>query len=297
MKILQIFSGMTRKVTEDQLSQILTLSSAACHNYVIPLLEITSDTFSTMHNNDYSPKTRQLINTFNTSTKYGVVDPEDILQLILNVLRKITREIPVLQDNIMENPGDDGDEARNTRTAAYAVVTFQYGFLTSFSMKIARYIVELELNNVGGQLPSGFKILDEQIKEDIVSFLKLIEFYNTHTGTIYSAVGNVPVIDLDNDYEAMKRELNSDKEINLLNKASLGFNGNPIYHMRLWIADKETNKYNDLKDTRRIVELQLEKLRNKNEGKDDAKLDKQISYYANKMKKISKAIAKIEKNS
>lgn len=73
-----------------------------------------------------------------------------------------------------------------------------------------------------------------------------------------------------------------------------GFIGNPIYHIRMWLADKDHKTYEKNKANKQIIELILIDLRKKMNGIHDKDLEKQIKYYENKIYSIEHDIAKYE---
>lgn len=82
------------------------------------------------------------------------------------------------------------------------------------------------------------------------------------------------------------------KTINL--PVAKGFINNPIYHVRMWLIDREIEKYESLKDKKRLIELRVMELSLKEKGENDPALKKQIEYYENELSKLEYTIAKIE---
>lgn len=73
-----------------------------------------------------------------------------------------------------------------------------------------------------------------------------------------------------------------------------GFVGNPIYHVRMWLADQDHKTYEKNKANKQIIELILIDLKKKSNGIHDQDLEKQIKYYENKIYSIEHEIAKYE---
>jgi len=72
------------------------------------------------------------------------------------------------------------------------------------------------------------------------------------------------------------------------------FIGNPIYHLRLLLVDLEMLKLETLKERKRILDLKLLELKQKETtGKHDPKIQKQIEYYEGKLEKTNLKIEKI----
>lgn len=74
------------------------------------------------------------------------------------------------------------------------------------------------------------------------------------------------------------------------------FVNNPIYHIRLWLVDRDIEKYNANKDKKEMLELKVLSLKMaKNDPDADVdKLDKQIAYYEEKISDLNYKIERFE---
>lgn len=73
-----------------------------------------------------------------------------------------------------------------------------------------------------------------------------------------------------------------------------GFNGNPIYHISMWLVDKEIERYELLKDKKKLIELKLLELKLQEQNESNPKLKTQIEYYEEKISKLEYNIKEIE---
>lgn len=74
----------------------------------------------------------------------------------------------------------------------------------------------------------------------------------------------------------------------------IGTSMNPIYHIRLRIADYQNAKYEAAMQERKTIELRILQLKNKQEGKEDAKLEQMIEYNMARLEKLNYKIKKME---
>lgn len=74
------------------------------------------------------------------------------------------------------------------------------------------------------------------------------------------------------------------------------FNGNPIYHIRMYFVDRQMKKLDALKTARELAEYKLLKLKNDKLHTNDKSLDRQIEYYENKLVGIQAEIKDIVEN-
>jgi len=75
-----------------------------------------------------------------------------------------------------------------------------------------------------------------------------------------------------------------------------GFTNNPIYHIRIWLVDRDVRKYEALKDKKKLLELKLLNLKMEKSGHHDGKTKKQIEYYEEKVAGIEKDIKDTEED-
>lgn len=71
---------------------------------------------------------------------------------------------------------------------------------------------------------------------------------------------------------------------------SVGFIGNPFYHIRKFFADRDHKYYNLCKAKKDQYNLLVANLRLKQQGETDPKIDNEINYYTKKIMKLEKEI-------
>ena len=141
------------------------------------------------------------------------------------------------------------------------------------------------------------KIKLSMIEQNLKPFASIIKNYSDLTKTI-NGLGKISKLSL---------HINDGKKSMLENlimrdgsRVSLpdtnGFIGNPIYHIRIWFVDREMDKYESLKDKKRLIELKLMELRMEEEGENNPKLRKQIEYWEDELSKKEYAIKQIEED-
>lgn len=69
---------------------------------------------------------------------------------------------------------------------------------------------------------------------------------------------------------------------------------NPIYHVRMRISDWQANRYKEAQEERRSIELRLLLLRDQENGRDNAKIERQIEYQEERRAKLTYQLAKME---
>jgi len=92
-----------------------------------------------------------------------------------------------------------------------------------------------------------------------------------------------------NTYKVDRRK---QKRTNVV-RGTVGFLGNPIYHLRIFLTDLELNKLDRLKDQRQLLELKLNELKNQETNDDDPRIREQIKYYEKRLAALNERIETI----
>lgn len=72
------------------------------------------------------------------------------------------------------------------------------------------------------------------------------------------------------------------------------FVGNPFYHIRMWWADIQHDRYERLKANKEVIEHILFEARQEQTGEHDPQLEKRIEYYSKKLQELEYKIKKYE---
>ncbi len=90
------------------------------------------------------------------------------------------------------------------------------------------------------------------------------------------------------------RELKDSDVTGVADLEPVGFDGSPIFHFRLMVAEWQADRYKLNQETKKYLELKLLNLKMKDTG-GDAKLEKEIEYTASRINKLEYALAKAER--
>lgn len=165
--------------------------------------------------------------------------------------------------------------------------------LTLYTPDVVLYIINLIDNKVNGTPLSFVKFKLIEIRSDLNRYAALVALFKDSKNLI-------PEINkLSKD-----RLLIDNKDIAVINMISgfkskiplVNFIGNPIYHVKMWFVDKEINKYEVLKEKRKLTELKILELKARQASENNPKLQKAVEYQEEKLAAIEYRIRKIEQN-
>lgn len=139
------------------------------------------------------------------------------------------------------------------------------------------------------------KIRLDDIRKNSGSFVVLFNYYYKGLSKIVKELPRVSdeIVYREDAKPSMMDKLFKSKG-KLLSLPVSGFNGNPIYHIRMWLVDKEMERYELLKEKKKLIELKLLDLKLQAQNESDPKLKTQIEYYEDKIGKLEYNIKEIE---
>ena len=226
----------------------------------------------------------------------------DAIEEMGKAAKALADAIPDLIIKIMDNyPDKIPMETNNPNIRVGLGVTDTILGYTEAMYDIINYIIDRYANPTVKSFEGKY--------QDIVNDYKIVarvlrKGYIDYVKDVINSIGELPVVNTpDVPMSILSAVL--EKKLNMSSKAisfitdifnrfkGKGFIGNPIYHIRKFLVDLEVNKYEKLKDEKRLVELKPQKLKLEQANKNDPNLDKQIKYYEDKLEKIELRIETI----
>lgn len=164
--------------------------------------------------------------------------------------------------------------------------------MVSYTLDFLYFIIVDEKHS---ELP---KIKFNKIREGLVNYITLYKTYSKYFDKMLVDVTNIPDEEFELEIDEVKQQM---KEMIIAQNSKLvtlpvsGFIGNPIYHFRMWLVDRDFKEIEDLKIKKQLIELKLMELKLKEKNEEDANLTKQIAYYEDKLTSIEYKIEKLQK--
>lgn len=257
-------------------------------NDVIPALDIVilDGEISAIKDSDILHNIAKLSNNIKSKdNKDFLIKLKSVMENIASNENKFTLLInSELSDNVTDNNSTPKD-------GAILRVLNDIGAMNKYILDLVYFVI---LDKDETMFP---KLKMKQIRENIPTFIVTLDTYSKDFSKLIDNIkhiSNVNINIIDGNNETLSSFINSASK-NVVLPNTQGFINNPIYHIRMWLVDREITKYESLKDQRRLIELRLMELKLKNNGSNDPKLAKQVEYYENKISKIEYEISEIEK--
>lgn len=285
-----ILEAVTPKFTSLNKKAVLkskTFLFNSLENEVLPALDVfISSNIKALSKNKFLSNSFSLMGIKSSNSLDGVKELRDMFQDIMSYEQKIDKLILNMNNVLLD---------KNTSLKDGTIVRVIED-LTFMSL----YVLDFLYYSILDESDTNFtKKKIEVIKNELPEFIKLVKYYNKNIKNILDEIlelPDVPVSISQTDSSSMLDTfLKKIKKISFIPTAN-GFVGNPIYHFRMWLVDREIRKYEALKDRKEALELRLMELRYQESGSTDENIKERIAYFEEKISKIEYEIAKIEKD-
>ena len=280
-KVLSVFSSEPTINKNDVIDQI-SVTETAIEGKILPMIQDVREAYAG-YNHD-AKRDKEVLDLFATIgiREHKVPDALDKVEAFFNdyadaltlLSRKVTKEMPKVLTN---------RQASGSVAAALHIVNCG----TDISLYFADFLFYV-IDAISGS-GAVVKKRAENVKKNAVNF-KLI--YIEFKGEIVKTVKQLDDLSMIVD----EMEESSFKNIVLpsIKLPVNGFVGNPIYHFRKWLVERDIEKIEALEDKRRLIRSELDKLRFEEAGEQSPNVDKAIDYYESKLNKLDREMEKLK---
>jgi len=223
------------------------------------------------------------------SLSLDTTNPKDVVKALSTFFKDIIAEERAFLQLIDKNIGDK--VFVKTATAQELAIMKTIGNITSISL----YSLDLFYFIISGADTEYSDKKLQEIKEGVPDFVNIVRSYIGRFDKHVKELDKVSKTHIDTTKHASLMDKILSRDGAMVTMPTMdGFTNNPIYHIRLWFASNQVDKYEALKEKKRILELKLLELKMASGGKHDAKLAKQIKYYEDKVSGLEYDIKDIE---
>lgn len=174
--------------------------------------------------------------------------------------------------------------------------------ILSFTVRYARrhlnYIVLSEMGQYKDLKIEDYFTAGERdwIKNGRMAFIKGIDIIHKPAGEIETKLKTIPSVLVTPETVNTTHGVFGKDKTDPLDLRFIPIVLNPIYHIRIRIAEWQAAKYQEAKEERSMVELRLLSLKELKSGKDNARLEQQIEYNQERLSKLTAKIGRMEEN-
>lgn len=292
MKFVNYINSLLPSFSRDQLMEDLDTVADELRSHVIPpyttaVKEFGSDKF-------YSADAQAADELFNKRLDFNYKGNH--LKGILQSLENADNLIKLLQTMVdTEFAIDITQGGLNTLRVNIMQLVEILGFTTRYARRHLNYILVCESCHYSGKVVSDSFSSGELgwLRAGRDAFINGINIISLDAKEIETKFKDIPNILVNAEsIEASQNLLGKDKT-DPFQMRFIPLVLNPIYHVRIRVAEYQAEKYREAKEERGILELRIMLLKEQREGRDNAKIEKQIDYNEGRLQKIVYKLEKI----
>lgn len=175
-----------------------------------------------------------------------------------------------------------------------------YYFITRYALDVLNQIYVLECAKGGVELSSAAKPNAKQtefIEKNLWIYARLLALYGQDPGKFSNHIQSLSAAVLPKEQIDEVVSLYKSDQVDLFDNLPAGFVGSPIYTVRLIFAQWEADRYKQLKDKKKLLELRALHLRLiKENGSGDVNTEKELEYLQKRITDIDHTVSKIERS-
>lgn len=295
MRLSDFISSILPRLRKDEVLEDLRITAGELANVVTPAY-VDANKYLKSSKFD-SPEAQEAIKTFyrnykaDRTNKNIVVEIHDRLPNLLKNLQFVSDQ----NDDLLER-----DILKDGLTAKKAILlraAEQLSFISRYSIDLLNYLLVVETLKKGGQAERAAPIIEKKLIDNVVNFGRLLAVYGKDPEDFVEVFDTLPeVVVNEKTYAALAAAYSADKLDPMETLLMSGFEANPIYHIRLVVAEWQADRYKVYKDKKRMLELRLLQLKMLDDKNPDPKIEREIEYIQNRIEGIEFKMAKMEKS-
>lgn len=294
MRLSDFISSILPRLRKDEVLEDLRITAGELANVVTPAY-VDANKYLKSSKFD-SPEAQEAIKTFyrnykaDRTNKNIVVEIHDRLPNLLKNLQFVSDQ----NDDLLER-----DILKDGLTAKKAILlraAEQLSFISRYSIDLLNYLLVVETLKKGGQAERAAPIIEKKLIDNVVNFGRLLAVYGKDPEDFVEVFDTLPeVVVNEKTYAALAAAYSADKLDPMETLLMSGFEANPIYHIRLVVAEWQADRYKVYKDKKRMLELRLLQLKMLDDKNPDPKIEREIEYIQNRIEGLEFKMAKMEK--
>lgn len=290
MKIVSFLQSLLPMLKKDSVLEDLRITKAELDKTVMPSYEAAAGHFKV--NKIASKDTQALADTF-----YRIYDlaksnkQSSVVAEIFSKLPNLSANIVTITNNCEDILGEDilndnlsAKRAVLVRAAEHVsiLVKLLVDFLTVVYYNEAMVYSKANADTIGLSAQTL-----KRVKEHVPYIARLLSTYGEDNKVFAGKYNSVPDVILNiKTAAALQAVYREDKLDPMPSALASNFEGNPIYHIRLVVAEWQANRYKANKDKKKMLELRLLYLQSLAEESPDPQLEREIEYIQNRIDKL-----------
>ncbi|WP_257292801.1 hypothetical protein [Endozoicomonas sp. ONNA1] len=215
---------------------------------------------------------------------------------ILNRSLKVIDDIGVLVNKSYSN--DVMADALSYIKANLLQYTEMLRFINTTSRRLLLLTYGLEASTVNKEADRDiFKSIDaKHVQKHLTNYIVALNILNRPVGEVEKSMKKIPDMDINPENVQNVRETVGASRIDPFGFGLIPVFMNPIFHVRMAIANWQAKQYKLAQEEKTQLELKLFHLKQSRSGKRDAKLEQNIEYTQDRIEKLAYKIHRMEED-
>ena len=237
----------------------------------------------------------------NVKTKFRLAPHDNIALDTVNLFKNVKvngdyllKEISDAVNDVVVSGALTAYKANLLRSVAH------YYFMTRFAMDLANFFYVVEAEESGMELGKDYKLNAKQkefITKNLWIYARMVALYGQEHDQFKAKLEAIDEITLPKDQVDEVVDIYNSDKVDVFDNLPNGFIGSPIYSIRLVFAQWEADRYKNLKDKKKLLELRFLHLKlMKEQNQSDINVEKEIEYLQKRLTDIDYKLAKIEES-
>jgi hypothetical protein len=299
MQIGKFLSSLLPRVEKSHIVEDMRVSIGELENISINNFKQAGEFFRT--SKFRSEKVKDLSDAFYRNSKLSWSKQANFIQDIHKALVNIRDNADYTQDivdkEISSDVINDGLTLKKTMLIRAAE---HISFISRFSIDLLNFIYVEEAMAVDAEVEDSLKLSpasERHIVTNINKYAFLVQKYSVKPDDFKKLLSNVPDIVISKSTVNVISGMYDESEIDPFGgPMTVGFTYNPIYHVRLAIAEWQASRYQANKDKKNVLSIRLLHLKMLQDGKSDAATEREIVYLQSRIDKVERYLKEVEES-
>lgn len=300
MKLISFIKSLVPHITKDQVLEDLRVTAGELDVTVIPSYRDAAVFFR--DNKFRSDAVKDVADYFAQGLERGGMVRQP------NMVSDVSVRLGFIKDNVSYVQGqieaimerDILAEGLSAKKAILVRAANQLAFISRFSTDLLNFVYVNEAGAVDANVAESMALapaVAAHVEKNAKIFASLLSDYGIPTEKFQDLYTKVPDIVISSRNEAAITGVYKQSDIDpFTSPYVMGFSGNPIYHIRLMVAEWQTSRYKAEKEKKRMLELRLMHLQLLQDKKNDPKLEKEIEYIQSRVDSLQRYMRSVEES-
>lgn len=294
MKLKNFVASLLPSFGKDRVMEDIRLTRTEIKDITLPAFHQAAVAFK-----GHKFKSKQLedqLTVFGRMVKGAGGNPVEAIEKLLPIVLKNIDEVEDLAEKSFNE--EIAGAGLTYMKANLLQVASALHFVSRFSRKFLLYIFvceTAEYEDGGATIADSLTPAEiEYIKTNFVTFCSTLNIVSGNPANIRKQLADVPDIVITSDNIDSLSATLGEKKLDPLAMGLIPIWLNPIYHVGMFVAEWQADRYKAAKEELRLVQLRKLNLEKLQSGKPDAHVQKEIAYLETRIQGMNYKIAKME---